>query len=444
MVTVRSVLSKSVHNACQKFDGLMTRSQIGNLREMTLGMFLGESSRLSIIGAQVSDHVTPRKNTERYSRTLERIDISSCTKRHIACSASGFRNEAVLMLCDGGDMQKKHARVMEHVCKTVDGSNGHAVGRGYPTFACIAYGLSSKRQMPLCHHLYSTITHDFKSQWAEQKSCYEWTKPFLEGSAFDRIYVNDRGGDDEKQFLFILNELYASFLTRIKTGEKSRKLCSMRDGEIDEAISVETIALQMSAKAGAAKQWKNKKIRKICTSRIAWQEVRLPGHSEIPLFLVLVYTEGFAEPMVLLTDIDVRDAPKAWAVFFWYKKRWEVENFFRAIKQQFGAEKFLILSFAAIRALAFVQMLAFSLLLKIREMAQELFVMLFSAFQAFCRKWQRSKESHMDLLHWLREQWQSSSRRESYSYRTWSKRMYDCLSGKPTDSEKDFLPIGKW
>lgn len=88
-------------------------------------------------------------------------------------------------------MQKPHARVMKHVCQTVDGSKGHAVGRGYPTFACVAYGLESKRQMALYHHLYSTVIKGFKSAWDEQKSCYGRLAPFLHGTK-DRIVVNDR------------------------------------------------------------------------------------------------------------------------------------------------------------------------------------------------------------------------------------------------------------
>lgn len=443
MFTFRSALSKETYNAFQKFNGLMTGPCLRNAREMTLGMLLGESSHLSTIGSAIAGEVTPRKNTERYSRTLGKIDTALCTKQHIACAAQGFRSEPVLLLWDGGDFQKPHAKVMKNVCTTVDGSNGHAMGRGYPTFACIAYGLETRKQLPLCHHLYSTIDPDFRSPWTEQKKCLQWCAPFLAGSTQDRIVVTDRGEDDEKKFLYYMRELHCSFLTRINTGEKSRCLCPVRRGDLDEAISVQKIAAQMQGAAGAPRQWKNKKIRKTLTSRIAFQEVRLPEHPDLPLFLVLLYTEGFDDPMVLLTDIAVTDATKAWEVFFWYKKRWEVENFFRAIKQEFAAEKFLIRSFTAIRALAFVQMLAFCLLRKIRESAAEIFGMLLLGFQEFCRQWQREKESHIDLLQWIREAWrraQSASR----SYRAFGLHLHHCLSPKPRNQQRLFSLREKW
>jgi hypothetical protein len=74
MLSVRSVLSKEAHNECQKYDGLMTVPQLRNLREMTLGMILGGSNCLSRIGTAVSGNVTPRKNTERYARTLGKME----------------------------------------------------------------------------------------------------------------------------------------------------------------------------------------------------------------------------------------------------------------------------------------------------------------------------------------------------------------------------------
>lgn len=442
MFTPRSILSKSVSNATQKFDGLISLPHQRNLREMMIGMIIGESSRLTTIGNITAVGVTPRKNTERYARALEKIDVSVCTNRHIACASLAFRSERVLLLGDGGDFQKKHAKVMEQVCSCVDGSDGHSVGKGYPTFACVAYGLESKKQLPLCHHLYSTVDEDFKSAWEEQKKSYERLTPFLQ-STRDRIVVEDRGCDDEKRFLFFVHELRCSFLTRINTGVNSRVVRLVRNGEIsDEVISIQNIAAQMQGAVGAPKEWKNKKLKKKLTSRITFQEVRLPRHEDIPLFLVLLYTEGFSQPMVLLTDQEVLDAEKAWTVFFWYKKRWEVENFFRAIKQEFGAEDFLIRSFPAIQALAFVQMLAFCLLLQLKEHMKELMGFLGIWFSEFCHRWQRAKESHIDLLHWIREAWHIST--PVGTHRFWSLELSVHRFRKRRDQLSMFSLREKW
>jgi len=430
MLTLRSTLSKQTNNTTQKFSGLMTKPHRRNLQEMTLGMLMGESSHLSTIGNAVAKGVTPRKNTERYSRTLEKLDSEACTKRHIACVAPRMKHEPVLILIDGGDVQKPHAKKMENLCKTVDGSNGHATGKGYPTIAGIACGLESGRQVPLFHHLFSTVDEEHKSDWEEQKTCLSWCNPLLHGGSCDRIIVGDRKEDDEKRYLHYLNELQCSFLNRINTGATGRKLCPLRHGEIEDAIAINDIIAQMRGAAGAAREWHNKKVQKDLVSRIAFREVRLPGHNGIPLFLILVYTDGFDDPLVLLTDIDVHDCRKAWTVFFYYKKRWEVENFFRAIKQEFKAEQFLIRDFNAIRSLAFVQMLAFSLLRKIREEAEELLGTVLLLFKEFCRLWQRTKENHRELMHGIREMWRSetSSFQSYHSLSVWRRRCLYCKS----------------
>lgn len=441
MITPRSLLSKQTHNATRKFSGLLTKPHLRNLREMQIGMILGKSSQLSTIGDSVSEHVTPRKNSERYSRTLENIDSEECCKRHIECAALRFQDEPVLLLGDGGDFQKKHAKKMKQVCKTVDGSNGHSVGKGYPTFGIIAYGTETKKQLPLCHHLYSTVDPDFKSEWLEQEKCYEWCAPFIHGSPHDRIIVEDRGGDDEKRFIGFMEGIKCNFLTRINTGANSRNLCPVIGGEMQAPISVKNITRNLRKKSGSQKKWYNKKLERDLTSTITFREVRIPSRPDIPLFLVLLYTDGFDDPIAVLTDIDVHSHNGAWRIFFWYKKRWEVENFFRAIKQNFGAEKFLIRNFKAIRGLAFVQMLTFALLIQLKEYVEENEVFLFQWFQQFCNNWQRKNESHLDLLAWIRKVWHQMP--EFPSHRSLSYHMTACLA-PPPDQTSIFGLRKKW
>jgi hypothetical protein len=106
---------------------------------------------------------------------------------------------------------------------------------------------------------------------------------------------------------------------------------------------------------------------------------------------------------VILTDLTTDDFKKAWKHFFYYKKRWEVENFYRAIKQQFGAEQFLILDFEKIKALTFCMMLAYSLLMKIKKKLMEFLGLIYAVFKNFCNRKQRGGEHHLDILAFLRD-----------------------------------------
>jgi len=142
---------------------------------------------------------------------------------------------------------------------------------------------------------------------------------------------------------------------------------------------------------------------KTLTSKIAFQKVFLEGHTELPLYAVFCYSEGFTEPLVILTDLKTDNASKAWKHFFYYKKRWEVENFYRAAKQQFGMEEFLILDFEKIRALLFLVMIANHLLRKLQRKAKEFLGVVHILFSRFCKKQQRSSTHPLDLLAFLRE-----------------------------------------
>ena len=291
---------------------------------------------------------------------------------------------------------------MENLCGAVDCSNGHSSGKGYPLHALMVYGLESESIDPLSLHVFSTKGEDFKSQWDEEKKDFERVLPLIASSAYDRIIVEDRGCDDEKRFLYFVNELGASFVTRVHAGTKSRKVLIQKDKTEYDSISIKDLSEKMKGASGASREWYNKKLGKTLTSKIAYQQVFLEGHTDVPLYAVFCYSEGFLEPLVVLTDLRTESALDAWKHFFYYKKRWEVENFYRAAKQQFGMEEFLILGFEKIRALLFLVMIAYHLLRKLQAKAEAFLGVVHILFKQFCRGQQRSTEHPLDLLAFLR------------------------------------------
>lgn len=401
LLSLRSSLSKENSNFTAKFNKKLTRPHQKNFRELLLGLILEGSTKLSRIGKVVAPEVTDRKNTERLANTLTKINSHELHQIHITAVAREYVEEKTLLLTDGGDIQKPYAKKMEKLCQAPDGSNNHKAGNGYPTLGCVAYGTESKKTMPLIHAVHSFNSVDYESDWHEQKKSLELLTPFFR-SSHDRIIVEDRGCDDEKRFIYYTQGLEVSFLTRVRAAKSSRHICPIVDDEIQEKVSIQELARKLRPQAKSKKTYYNKKLKKELTSKIAYHEVRLPDHPELPLFLVLVYTEGFEEPMVFLTDQRVNDYENAWQIFFWYQKRWEVENFFRAIKQSFDAEGFLVRSFEKIQALAFLVMLAHALTQKLANDTKNFLGSLFYYFTDYCRKWQRTQETFLDILAFIR------------------------------------------
>ena len=430
--------SKEIFNFTQKFTNRLSRPQQGNFRELVRGMSITGSVYLATIAKSNSTTNNVRKDVERLSNTLNKIPVSDFTQMHINGQISRYKDEPVLILSDGGDFQKPYAKKMEKVCGNVDGSNGHKAGRGYPLQSLVAYGAESGVITPLAMHLFSTQSEDYKSDWLEHKKIFDMLTPFVNRSAKDTVIVEDRGCDDEKRFMYFINELGCSFVSRVHTGNKSRGVIIMDEDGNERVYSIQGLAKDLKDKTSDERTWYNKKLKKELTSKIAYQKVFLPKHKDIPLYAIFVYSEGYDEPLVVLTDLITEDAKAAWKHFFYYKKRWEVENFYRAIKQNFSAEKFLILGFEKIRALAFLLMFTFSLIIRIKNKITEFLGSFIYFFHSFCKKGQRTGEHHLDLLAFLREQLPLIA--SEYSYRFWSRH----VSKNRCSFNKDQLNMFDW
>ena len=312
-----SNFSKEIFNTSQKFTNHLPKAHQGNFRELVRGITIQGSVFLSDVSRANSTQNNVRKDVERYSNTLSKIPALDFSQIQINSQIKHYKNEKVLILSDGGDFQKPNAHKMENVCKNVDGSNGHKVGKGYPLESIVAYGLESKKLCPLSMHLFSTQTEDYKSDWLEHKKVFDQLKDFVQSSAQDRVIVEDRGCDSEKRFLYFLEELKCSFVTRVCAGKKSRKVITKdKDGNETEN-SIQEIGKQIQRISGASRQWYNKKAKKNLTSKIAFQKVCLPKHKNIPLYAIFVYSEDYAEPLVVLTDLITESAEQAWKHFFY-------------------------------------------------------------------------------------------------------------------------------
>jgi hypothetical protein len=410
-------LSGEICNFTRKFTCRLSRPQQKNFRELVRGMVVTGSVYLSAIAKSCSTANNVRKDVERLSNTLGRIPVTEFTQIHIENQALKYKNEPVLILSDGGDFQKPYAKKMENVCGAPDGSNAHRAGRGYMLQSLAACGTKTGITTPLAMHLFSTKSEDYKGDWHEHKKIFRMLDSFVNITARDRIVVEDRGCDDEKRFIYFVNELNTSFITRIHAGAKARGLAvTGRDGE-KEIRSVRELAEDLRGKAGGERVWYNHKIKKDLTSKIAFRQVFLPKHGDIPLYVIFVYSEGYEEPMTVLTDLRTVSPKQAWKHFFFYKKRWEVENFYRAVKQNFSAEKFLILRFRKIQALAFLLMLVFSLAVKITGRMSDCPDSMRYFFRDFCKKEQRSGSHHLDFLAFIREYFPLSPDEKTYRSR---------------------------
>ncbi|MCK5536791.1 MAG: hypothetical protein KAI79_08185 [Bacteroidales bacterium] len=214
--------SKELYNYTHKFFKNLSVPHQGNFREIFRGIFITGSTHLSKISRTNNTGNRERSDISRLSKALETMNTEEFHKTHISHTMKKYENEPVLILSDGGDIQKPTAYKMEKVCSAVDGSKGHRIGKGYPAHGTMAYGIRSENLSPLSFHIHSTKEEGFKSEFNEQQKIFSLisskTNPQIKPSDFDRIFVEDRGCDSQKRYLYFLNTLKNSFVTRVNTG----------------------------------------------------------------------------------------------------------------------------------------------------------------------------------------------------------------------------------
>jgi len=393
-----SQLGKEIDNFFKPFNDLVTKPQSRNLREMARGLIEEDSGHLLRIGEKVAKGITPRKNTERYSNMLQKLDHHSLQLQQILNTRQHFCAERktgapLLIIPDGGDIQKPHAQKMENICSTVDGSNGHKTGKGFPIISLMAYGTRSKEKRVLVTDLYSTRSEAFTSSWTKQKQWMEALSPIT--STLNTIIVEDAIADDNKRLNYYHNDMGSDFLIRLTT---KRNFLIKRHSEdtVYESISVKDLAQQMKPKLSDPREYRNKKLNRKLTSRIAYQPVEHSGivdreEKRIPLNLIVIFTDGFTNPMLLLTNRNLAHTAEAWKHFFWYKRRWEIEKYYREIKQLFGVEKVLLQKYEALKAFLVVVMLVYTLLKRLTRKIHQFLQNLKQIYYDFLKQFQRDE-----------------------------------------------------
>ena len=191
----------------------------------------------------------------------------------------------------------------------------------------------------------------------------------------------------------------------------------------------------------------DKKSQKEVLSKIAYKRVQ---HTDlvdkkgrkIPLFLVLVKSETYDIPMAFLTNIEPKTIEEAWKIFFWYKKRWEVEKIYRDIKQKFKLESALIRNYKAWQTLVVLTALAWDFMQELKYKAKSFLGIYFPLFTDWLKKKQNKEITHLNLLDWIREF--LGSYKPPFSQRFYSWKLFIKRFNKPKNQLTLFVYRKKW
>lgn len=300
---VAPIAAKSLHDFLRPFNKVLSKPKQKHLISALKGIIAGETVILSQIGREVSSNTMPKTYCEKLGKSLETFSVLTELQTGKASTL-----ELEMIILDGGDMQKPHARKLEGITPIRDGSTGNHYGKGYGLHGVIAKTKTGE-YVPLLLERYS-------EQKLSEKNVVEKIMELL-FPYHGAFWCLDRGFDDKKFLHLLLNE-GQEFLIRLDRNGGQRSF--MVD---DEKHLVSTLLDHFEGK------------------KIGYRRVKLPGREE-DLTLIHYRHHKYREPLALLTTLSPKTQKQAINIAKKYLKRWKIEDYFRFVKQRFELEKVML------------------------------------------------------------------------------------------------------
>ena len=308
------------------------------IKEMIYGIQAAKDIKLSSITRSLNEAIPLIKTEDRLSRNLDDEDFTAEINNQVLRLGSAKVSDDMVVAIDPGDIRKKYAHKMEHLCKIHDGSQ-HEIGDGYWLCKAVAADIEHKTVIPLYLEAYSQEAKDFMSENHQLFKVIDTVSLHIGNKG---VYAIDRGGDRGR--------LFDKFLEK---GQEKRfvvRLIGQRD-LIHKGASKNSLGLAHALPCPHETvliKYENGKEKKATVSYNA-VPVKLPG-KDYPLFLVVV--KGFGKkPMMLLTyhPVNTKLKESIWRIVEIYLTRWKCDESFRYIKQCYNLEDIRVRHYTSIR-----------------------------------------------------------------------------------------------
>ena len=311
--------------------------------EMVYGILAGGSVMLTEIGRQLEEKTTLKHTVKRLSRNLARPELGRILPVALVREAATHVEEDTLLVLDPTDIAKAYAKKMEYLAKIRDGSS-KCLARGYWMVSVVAAKTGKKQMIPIWGEVFSQESPDFIS---ENQEILQAVRTISAATGHRGVWVMDRGGDRGRLF----DELVADGGTRHRFIVRLRGDRHLLVGGGGKVVSAKKQGQGLRLRYGKHIVKDEAKGERVYSLRFGACRVRLPRYPDVGLSLVVVEGTG-SERMLLLTNIPLkRSLESVWWIVASYLTRWSIEEAFRFIKQAYDLENIRVLSFARIRNL---------------------------------------------------------------------------------------------
>ena len=303
----------------------------------------------------------------KYEKTIRRICNRLKEIKDIEIIKENFRKQVIrylpkdniLAIFDDSDMVKIYGKKFEDLDAVIDGSNPQKkIKPGYHICNACLITKNQRQPVEVYSKIYSTKSKEFISMNnVTNESIIEVTK--IVGTEFTGIF--DRGYDDEKIFR-LLNDQKTKFVIRL-TSKRKMLFKGKKKNVLDVA----------NGRKGKYKMnvFRNDKINQ--EIYVSNTRANMLDRKQEEFNLVFAYSFG-KEPMMLITNIDVKDGNDAITIVRMYIDRWKIEEVHRVEKTEYNYEDMRVRSLAQLNNLNFIFMLTlFFICIQIEKMDTNLF-----------------------------------------------------------------------
>lgn len=290
---------------------------------MVKGMIEGKTVELTEIGRTIRPDIMPKTFCEALGKFLEKMEnIGIIQLKKI----QRFKD----LLVDETDIERWYARKIEGIQNTWNGS-AKRPGRGYNLLSVVGKD-EEGRLTPM-------ILQRFEEKGFGREDVI---KKYIEAHGPDHgaCWIADRGWDDVKIFKFML-EKHQEFLIRLD-GKKTGRLLEIHGPEGVEIWTVSKLCKGMG--------------------KVAYRRVFLPKRKE--MLTLIQYQHGKKEPLYLLTTKTPKNQTEAEKIALEYLGRWDIETYFRFVKQHFDLEDLMLQNIDRVDSMLQLVLIASSFLLK--------------------------------------------------------------------------------
>lgn len=316
---------RDILNFCNKISEGTLKPIRKLTQDIVYGILSGKSCLLSVISRELKETIKLSNTVDRLSNRLSNIDKDEkivIKNNYYKEVMKYLPEEYVIVLNDDTDLNKEYSKKLEDLCVVRDASSQvERYVNGYKVCEYVALSEKQKTPISLYSKIYSTESDSFKSENDETIKGENEVIKVLNEYGKKPIFIRDRGYDANEYFIKDIKE-DNKFVTRLKG---NRHLLFKGKKKL-----VESVVKSRKGKISTKLMYHGE--NKECS--ISYTKVELPVCKGKEVTLVTIH--GLSEdgiPMMLLTNLDVKDKASAEYIVRLYFLRWRIEEYFKVKKE---------------------------------------------------------------------------------------------------------------